>query len=486
MILKESTLSLLMGFLFILPSCIVNDQWEGYYNDTPERIEDNVFKLIGEAPEYSRFHEALVDYGFEEMLSRNQYFTLFVPVNSAFDDIGEYSEEEWKQIIGFHILYSKLFSQDFAELDLLTSIGKYLNMKDPGDGTFSIFESGVNMENTNHFCQNGVIHELDQLLIPKPNVYEYIMGLDSTFSILQEFLNSMDERYIDYDLSERIGVDNEGNAVYDTVWKEENYFLDEIAGLDDEAYAFTGFIPSNEDVRDALESVSSYFGNIDDLDEETYSQLLFIAFSGSFINDSYTFENLPDTSYSVTGKTIAKDQLIIKEEDLVMSNGMAHLLDGMTIPKNYFLLPIAIECDRKEGRTVSNTVYPIEVLGDTRASNGSYVSYGSQFVGDFLHFEVDMVLKTTYWIVWTGPKQGPSHYQISVLDEMSGEFVPVGPPVNNWTKGAFKIVESGSHEFHEFGTKYVRITIVDEAPLAGYNSIFVDYIKLVPDEIYNQ
>ena len=97
-----------------------------------------------------------------------------------------------------------------------------------------------------------------------------------------------------------------------------------------------------------------------------------------------------------------------------------------------------------------------------------------------------MVLKTTYWIIWTGPKQGPSHYQISILDESTGEFVPVGPPVNNWTKGAFVPVVSGSYVFDEFGTKHVRITIVDELPLLGYNSIFVDYIKLVPDEIYDQ
>jgi hypothetical protein len=107
-------------------------------------------------------------------------------------------------------------------------------------------------------------------------------------------------------------------------------------------------------------------------------------------------------------------------------------------------------------------------------------------VGDFLQFKADMVLKTTYQVVWTGPKQGPSHYQISIKDEVTGEFVNVGPPVNNWTKGAFNLVVSGSYEFDEFGSKNVRITIVDENPVAGYNSIFVDYIKLVPDEIYDQ
>jgi hypothetical protein len=312
------------------------------------------------------------------------------------------------------------------------------------------------------------------------------MSLDTSYSILQDFLNSMDERFIDYEKSERIGVDDNGNAIYDTIWREENFYLDNIAGLNNEAEAYTGFLPTNNDVRAALETVSDYFGDIGDLDQETYSQLLFITFSGSFVDQAYSFEAFPDTAMSVSGKTVTKSMLTVEQGNVEVSNGYVHLLDGMIIPKSYFLLPITIECDRREGRTVSNTVYLVEELGDTRASNGSYISYGCKFVGDYLEFEVNMVLKTTYWIVWTGPKQGPSHYQISVLDESTGEWVNVGPPVNNWTKGWFKIVESGSYAFDEFGTKHVRITVVNEDPLPGYNSIFVDYIKLIPDEIYGQ
>jgi hypothetical protein len=156
----------------------------------------------------------------------------------------------------------------------------------------------------------------------------------------------------------------------------------------------------------------------------------------------------------------------------------------MVIPKDYFLLPITIECENRTNRSVSNTVYPIEERNDTRASDGAYVWYGSQFVGDYIEFTVNMVLKTTYWVEWSGPKLGPSHYQISIMDESSGEYLPIGEPVNNWDKGNFIPVLSGTHTFGEFGTKLIRITIVNELPLAGYNSIYIDYIKLIPDEIY--
>lgn len=469
----------------LIDSCNLNEEWDKYYDEAPDRTGENVLTLISENENYSRFYNALVEKGFETLLSKDQYFTVFVPVNAAFDGLPEYTDEEWAGILGFHIIYAKLLSHEFADMDLLTTMGKYLKMKKTDGNEVLIFESAVNMDNVDNYCRNGVIHEIDKLLVPMPNIYEFIMDLDSSFSILQDFILSMDERFIDYENSERIGVDDNGNAIYDTVWKKENYFLDKIAGLNSESKAYTGFIPGNDHVRAALGLVSEYFGSIEEMDEQAYGQLLYITFSGSFMNDAYAHANLPDTIVSVTGKVYEKSILSYNQTDLVLSNGMVHMLDGMTIPKSFFLLPIVVECDRKENRTVSNTIYEIEERSDTRATNGSFVYYGCAFVGDYIEFTVDMVLRTKYWFVWTGPRQGPSTYQLSVKDEKSGEFIYLGEPVDNWEKGWFVPVEGGTYTFEEFGTKTVRINLVDELPVLGLNSIYIDYIKLVPDEVYN-
>ena len=474
-----------LAFLCVHDSCNLNDDWADHYENTQGRTDDNVLALIGENENYSRFYNAVMEYGFDELLSNNQYFTVFVPVNSAFDGLPELSEYDWTRLLGFHILYAKLLSHQFSDLDLLTVMGKYLNMKRDENNEVSIFESRINMDNVDMNCQNGVLHEIDKVLVPKPNVYEYIMNLDTSFSIVQEFLLSLDERYIDYENSERIGVDDNGNAIYDTVWKTENYFLDNIAGLDDETKMYTGFIPRNDHVRAALSTASEYFGSIADLDETAYAQVLFITFSGSFVKDTYKDTDLPDTIFSVTGQSYEKSLLRFYQTNLEVSNGMVHLLSEMTLPKSFFLVPIFVECDRKENRKVSNTIYPIEQLSDTRATNGTYVFYGSIKPGDYIEYEVEMVLKTSYQFIWTGPRQGPSTYQLSVKDETTGEFVLIGQPVNNWAKGWFIPVDGGTYTFNEFGTKSVRINIVDEYPIVGLNSIYIDYIKLIPDEIYN-
>ena len=470
-------------FAWMHDSCNLNNDWDAYYKNPPDQSGDNVLTLIGENENYSRFYNALLEYDFEDLLSKNQYFTVFVPPNAAFEGLPEYSRDQWTKIIGFHILYANLYSQDFKDLDLLTFMGKYLNMRIKGENDYTLSESTINMNHVDNYCQNGVIHEIDKLLIPKPNVYEYILALDSSYSILQDFLLSMDTRYIDYEKSVRIGVNDNGDPIYDTVWKTENYYLDNIAGLDKEDEAYTGFIPSNDDVNEALNSIAGYFGDINEMDQETYNQLLFIAFSGSFMSGAVRYENLPDTIVSVTGKSLEKSILSFHEVDLEMSNGIIHMLDGMTIPKSFFLVPVVIECDKKENRSVSNTIYPVTQLSDSRATNGSYVWYGCQFVGDYLEFTVDMVLKTTYWFTWTGPKQGPAYYQLFIKDDITGEFINVGDPVNNWTKTPWKPVVSGTYTFNEFGTKTIRFVIVQEY-IVGSNSIYVDYIKLTPDEIY--
>lgn len=475
-----------MAAIMLIDSCNLNDEWDKYYENAPERTGENVLTIIVENENYSHFYNALIEYGFETLLSKNQYFTVFVPINSAFEGLPDYTDEEWTGILGFHIIYAKLLSHEFSDLDLMTTMGKYLKMKTGTNNEVTIFESAINMDEVDNYCRNGVIHEIDKLLVPMPNIYEYIMDLDSSFSILQDFILSMDERFIDYENSERLGVDDNGDAIYDTVWITENYFLDKIAGLKNESEAYTGFIPRNNNVREALSMVDEYFGNIEELDETAYSQLLYITFSGSFMKEAYFHANLPDSIVSVTGKKYEKSILSFNQTDLVLSNGMVHMLDGMTIPKSFFLLPIVIECDRKQNRKVSNTIYPIEVKSDTRATNGSFVFYGCAFVGDYIEYTVDMVLRTKYWFIWTGPRQGPSTYQLSIKDEITGEFVYLGDPVNNWTKGWFIPVEGGSYTFNEFGTKTVRINIVDELPVVGLNSIYIDYIKLVPDEVYNQ
>jgi len=475
-LLKALPLVLMLGFI---TACEVNKDWDNYYHGSAGREGKNVLDLLAENPDYSMFLEKVKATGYDTVLKNNQYFTLFVPTNEAFTNLPSYSDAEWKKIIAFHICYTNLFSASFTDADIKTLLGKYLRLRETTSGGFTISGANINLNTTDINCGNGVIHEIDKVLIPKQNIYEYIMSLGDDYSLLKRYISSMDSVYIDLDKSTRIGVDDNGNTVYDTVWARTNTFLDNVALIEHEDKPYTLFLINDNLIMQTFQNASDYFGDVTSLSKDVFNQLLSIPFDAAFCSGEYKVNELPDTIVSVTGDGLPLDNLSFSEQtDLQMSNGVVHILNGFNIPKEFFLAPIVIECDNKTGRKVSNTVYDVEIRSDSRATNGTYFFYGSKFIGDYAEFTVNMVLATKYWIIWTGPALGGSLYQLSV------DGVNLGDPVDNYYKGNFKPVVAGSVVFDKFGTRTIRMTIAGES-IPGYNSIYLDYIKLVPDELYN-
>ncbi len=73
-------------------SCNLNDKWEDYYGNTPDLTGVNILTLIKENENFSSFYNALIEYGFDDMLTKNQYLTVFVPSNSAFEGLPVYTD----------------------------------------------------------------------------------------------------------------------------------------------------------------------------------------------------------------------------------------------------------------------------------------------------------------------------------------------------------------------------------------------------------
>jgi uncharacterized surface protein with fasciclin (FAS1) repeats len=463
----------------LITGCTINNDWDQYYDKAPDLLGRNLMDMLRENDSYSMFYEKVIETGFDSILEKNQYLTVFVPENSAFSNIPEYTADQWKSIIGFHICYRSLFSRDFTNLNVMSYPGKYLKIRKSEGQGFNIFDASISMENSDLNCANGVIHEIDKILIPKDNIYEFIMGLNEDFSLLKGYISSMDKVEMDYDKSTRIGVDVNGNTIYDTVWIRTNKYLDNIAQINNESSGYTGVLISDELIMQALNEADEYFGDISEMEDDDFFKLLSIAYSASFYEGNYFREEIEGSMVSVEGRTLNfNDVSFSGEVNLEMSNGIVHFLNEFNIPKEFFLYPIIIEADIKTGRKLSNTVYPSEIRSDSRATNGTYFFYGSKLLGEYIEFTFDMALATKYWIVWTGPALGGSSYQVSVEGEN------IGDPVDNYYKGNFKPVVAGSYTFEKFGSKKIRMTVVLQT-IPGYNSIYLDYFKLIPDELYN-
>ena len=186
--------------VLIILSCTMNKEWDDYYSHSAD-LENNVLSLLRENENYSLFYEKVMKTGFDSVLDKPQYFTLFVPDNKAFENIPDYTPEEWKKIIALHICYTSLFTKDFETKDILSLSGKYLKMLKNNDNAWLVSDALIDQSQTDLNCANGVIHEIDKLLIPKDNMYEYIMGLGDEYSLMKKYIHSMDKTVMDYEHS---------------------------------------------------------------------------------------------------------------------------------------------------------------------------------------------------------------------------------------------------------------------------------------------
>jgi hypothetical protein len=108
---------------------------------------------------------------------------------------------------------------------------------------------------------NGYVYYIDGVLPVRQSVYEYLQSLGDDYSTFKELVAQYEERVFDREHSAAIGINQAGETIYDTIWVTRNTLMDRYtdSGIDywnmrDENYVTTMFIPSNEQITQALTS----------------------------------------------------------------------------------------------------------------------------------------------------------------------------------------------------------------------------------------
>jgi len=109
--------------------------------------------------------------------------------------------------------------------------------------------------------QNGYVYYIDGVLPIRQSVYEYLQSLGSDYSQFKALVAHYENRVFDREHSAAIGISQAGETVYDTIWVTRNTLMDRYTdtGIDywnmrDEHYVTTMFIPTNQQIDDALRS----------------------------------------------------------------------------------------------------------------------------------------------------------------------------------------------------------------------------------------
>ncbi len=250
------TFNLIPAFLVAalsLTSC--SDDWDNHYDRNESAASESVLEMVEADPQLSTFAKMLEISGYKELLGSSQTFTVFAPTNDALASVDLTDVDEVKRIVANHMARFNNSTATSATQGVKMFNGKRFFFTDGGFG-------GASLLQTDKIARNGILHVVSSQIPYIYNLREYIDTHAST-SDIAAFIRRFDEKRLDVDASVAIGVDENGQTVYDSVLIDFNpIFNTPVRGLGaiaDEDSVFSMIIPDNAAWQQAYERISPYF-----------------------------------------------------------------------------------------------------------------------------------------------------------------------------------------------------------------------------------
>jgi uncharacterized surface protein with fasciclin (FAS1) repeats len=475
---KYVFLILTIGFL-VFAGC--KNKIDDHY-DVQSNLD--ILQQIKSTPELSMFYSLLVKTGYDQLLIASQSFTVWAPNNVAMANLSAEVVSDtavMKSIIANHICYlSYLFNLDTTTRVKMLS-GKYI----------TIYKQGLTVEGANlispydRLCRNGVLHVIDNVIVPKSNIYTVINNYPSYLQVA--LIDSCNKTIFDVNNSIRTGVNKVGKSVYDSVWITVNHYFTQVADLSDESAVQTYILLSNKAYNEGLALIKPYVVYTATTRPDTLAAFNMI--SDLAFNGKYDPKSLPDTLTSTSGVKVhidSKDVLGSVET----SNGMVIILDAYPVKIVDKIKTIIIEGENSVGRKLSSndttTLNHFAKRSDSRASGGyDFIYNPSSTKQTYIQYPVSGIYSVKYNFYWvaaniTGLTTTPvntyfnqtlsfNSYNSSTAIVAFGP-VAVTPDYNSASLGQFT--------FPTF-IKSASIRVLSDAVNIP-NPIIVDYIKMVP------
>jgi len=140
-----------------------------------EKSDRNVMQTLADR-NFTTFVELLNVAGLEPLLAKEGIYTVFAPTNEAFDELPENAipalennTRELEKVLTYHVVAGKILME--KDLENMTSVktleGRELPINVTENG---VQVGGANITEADIVASNGVIHQIDKVLIPPSGV----------------------------------------------------------------------------------------------------------------------------------------------------------------------------------------------------------------------------------------------------------------------------------------------------------------------------
>lgn len=317
-------------------------------------------EYLSKEPEYSSINELFKSRGiFTALEQKNQLSTMLVVENSDFQAPAG-KEAEIDNAVKAHVsdiaVSPANLKTEGNNMRIMMWHGKYINVdlddaaRNEGKiaGHIMFGTSAVKkVVKTN----SGYIYVLSSLLnIPK-SIYDYITNLDDNYSILRDSILASGTKEFDKKNSKPIGVNDEGNTVYDSVFIYKNtHFLEKNFDLSSESLTATLLLTSNAVVEEAIADAKvrlQKWGLWDEWNAERQYNFEFTMrhwiMDAAFFDKKLTPETLQskdeenDMLTSIFSKYWKTSVQQINPTPIELSNGIAYQVTRLHIPNNVLI-----------------------------------------------------------------------------------------------------------------------------------------------------
>ena len=249
------------GLIIIAAGC--TKQWDEHYDVYPETVNENLWDAMQKDPQISNFVEVIKSFQLDTLFKSNTTntesdipYTIFAPTNSAVSTF--LSNNSFDTIVmRYH------FASHFINTSSISGKRQVQTLTQK----FALFENlggrikidGIDITSESPLYLNGKYFTMDQVIEPKPNLYEYFQF---TNPVLSNYIDTQDTIILDKEKSKPLGFDENGNTVYDTVSIVENKFEMKYFPVKHEfrTLSSTVVFPSSTDYNDALDVVAQELG----------------------------------------------------------------------------------------------------------------------------------------------------------------------------------------------------------------------------------
>lgn len=327
--------------LFTLTSCEKDDNNDNNMNNTSKSIAG----IASADPQFSILVQALTKTGLTSTLSNSGSFTVFAPTNTAFETlfaklgvsgIDQLSADALRPILLYHVLGTKAISTGLSSGYVSTLSpavgGRFVSLKIDITGGVKLNSSSM-VTKADIMASNGVIHVIDQVLLP-PTVADLAVA-NSSFTTLVSALS--------------------GSGL--------------VPALSDPAGTYTVFAPTNDafasltSLPDDLKSILLYHV----LGSTVYSNAVTTGYAKTL--SSYMTHPMDIYINTASGVKINNSASVVLA-DVVGTNGVIHVIDKVLLPPTV----VGIAVNNSAFSTLVSAVVKAG-LAETLSGNGPFTVF---------------------------------------------------------------------------------------------------------------